>query len=139
MPLCARPTHLSLVSLLEPLAQADQAALLHRGELAQVALDVISIQFVSWREETAIQSRLAQPGGRRAVVSTHQVPYDLHRNCSEASFQQLEGGRERWGDTLPVIAARGRRQRMLYHNWITPPVSENTNLPFSPELLRQEL
>lgn len=69
-PLCACPTHLSLVSLLEPLAQADQAALLHWAELAQVALDVISVQFVSWREETTTQSTLAQPGGGEQLLGS---------------------------------------------------------------------
>lgn len=46
----ASSTHLAFVRLLQPLAQADQAALLHWGQLAQIALNVVSIQLVSWRE-----------------------------------------------------------------------------------------
>lgn len=32
--------------LLQPLAQSDEAALLERGQVAQVPLDVVSVQFV---------------------------------------------------------------------------------------------
>lgn len=69
MPLSACPTHLSLVSLLEPLAQADQAALLHRGEMAQVALDVIRIQFVSCREKQQLRADWhSQQGGQQVFL-----------------------------------------------------------------------
>lgn len=44
-------THLAFVSFLKPLPKPDQAALLHWSQLAQISLNVISIQFVSWRKE----------------------------------------------------------------------------------------
>lgn len=39
-------THFAFVRLLEPLPQADEAALLHRGQVPQVPLDVVCIQLI---------------------------------------------------------------------------------------------
>lgn len=39
-------SHLPLVGFLEPLAEPDQAALLQRGQVTQVSLNVVRIQFV---------------------------------------------------------------------------------------------
>jgi hypothetical protein len=39
-------THLALVCLLEPLAESDEAALLQRGQIPQVSLNVVSIKFI---------------------------------------------------------------------------------------------
>lgn len=41
--LTAPGTHFALVRLLEPLAQSDEAALLERGQVTQVSLDVVGI------------------------------------------------------------------------------------------------
>lgn len=39
-------THLALVVLLEPLAQANEAALLQRRQVTQVTSDVVGVQLV---------------------------------------------------------------------------------------------
>lgn len=39
-------THFAFVRLLEPLPQADEAALLHRGQVPQVPLDVVCVQLI---------------------------------------------------------------------------------------------
>lgn len=47
----ALSTHLAFVRFLKPLTKTDQATLLHWSQLAQIPLNVISIQFVSWRKK----------------------------------------------------------------------------------------
>lgn len=49
--LSALSTHLAFVRFLKPLTKTDQATLLHWSQLAQISLNVISIQFVSWRKK----------------------------------------------------------------------------------------
>lgn len=49
--LSALSTHLAFVRFLKPLTKTDQATLLHWSQLAQIPLNVISIQFVSWRKK----------------------------------------------------------------------------------------
>lgn len=49
--LSASPTHLAFVRFLKPLAKADQTTLLHWSQLAQISLNVISIQFISWKKK----------------------------------------------------------------------------------------
>lgn len=43
---CPAPPHFALVCLLQPLAQPDEAALLQRGQVPQVPLDVVGVQLV---------------------------------------------------------------------------------------------
>lgn len=112
--LSASPTHLAFVRFLKPLAKADQTTLLHWSQLAQISLNVISIQFVSWKKKKRTIQRTLDIARKETWSYFYTSGYlwftlEEHRSPNFSCPRKVS-------DILTVMRAWGHRQHIRYQS-----------------------
>lgn len=94
-------SHFALVCFLEPLAKPDQAALLQWGQVTQVSLDVVCVQFVWNRSHTTSFTKAHRTRKySRALLSEA----DMVQSQNSVTLQgpQIETGHHRTPQRQPL-------------------------------------